>query len=214
MKKILSIVFLVIPLLFLTYACGEETQATEAPRMEQIAPAVGNAVEKAKTAVENATSKAVEAVKATEESVVEAVKATEKSVVEAVSGAQATEKPAVEPAEAVKATEKPVVEPLETEVVTEEVAVAPVVMAASHEEGAKLFKKNCAACHAGGGNLVAAGKTLKKEALEKYDMYSKEKIVYQVTNGKNAMPAFGKRLSPEQIESLAEYVLAQADAGW
>ncbi|MEO1560930.1 MAG: hypothetical protein AAFS12_15320 [Cyanobacteria bacterium J06632_19] len=63
MKKILSIVFLVIPLLFFTYACGEETQATEAPRMQQIAPAVGNAVEKAKTAVENATSKAVEAVK-------------------------------------------------------------------------------------------------------------------------------------------------------
>ncbi|MBV6623934.1 MAG: c-type cytochrome [Rivularia sp. (in: Bacteria)] len=87
-------------------------------------------------------------------------------------------------------------------------------MAASHAEGAKLFKQNCAACHAGGGNLVAANKTLKKDALEKYDMYSKEAIVYQVTNGKNAMPAFGKRLSSEQIESLAEYVLAQADKGW
>ncbi|AFY55976.1 cytochrome c, mono- and diheme variants family [Rivularia sp. PCC 7116] len=175
MRKILSIVFLVIPLLFFTYACGEETQATEAPRIEQIAPAVRNAVEKAKTAVETATSKVAEAVKVTEEPVVEAV------------------------------------EPVETEVV---VAVAPVVMAASHEEGAQLFKQNCAACHAGGGNLVAANKTLKKEALEKYDMYSKEAIVYQVTNGKNAMPAFGKRLSSEQIESLAGYVLAQADKGW
>ncbi|MBE9211364.1 c-type cytochrome [Plectonema cf. radiosum LEGE 06105] len=87
-------------------------------------------------------------------------------------------------------------------------------MAVSHEQGAKLFTQNCAACHAGGGNLVNAQKTLKKEALEKYDMYSKEAIVYQVTNGKNAMPAFGKRLSSEQIEQLAEYVLAQADKGW
>ena len=47
-------------------------------------------------------------------------------------------------------------------------------------------------CHAGGGNLVAANKTLKKDALEKYDMYSKEAIVYQVVNGKNAMPEGGK----------------------
>ncbi|MGB3760431.1 MAG: c-type cytochrome [Rivularia sp. (in: cyanobacteria)] len=92
--------------------------------------------------------------------------------------------------------------------------MVPVAMTASHEEGAKLFKQNCAACHAGGGNLVNAQKTLKKDALEKYDMYSKEAIVYQVVNGKNAMPAFGKRLSSGQIESLAEYVLAQADKGW
>lgn len=45
-------------------------------------------------------------------------------------------------------------------------------------------------------------------------MYSQEAIVYQVVNGKNAMPALGKRLSSGQIEQLAEYVLAQADKGW
>lgn len=169
MKKILSIVFLVIPLLFFTYACGEETQATVAPSIEQVAPVeVKKVVEKTKT------------------------------VTEPVEIAQVTEeKPAV-----VEVIEK------------QESVVQPVVMAVSHEQGAKLFTQNCAACHAGGGNLVNAQKTLKKEALEKYDMYSKEAIVYQVTNGKNAMPAFGKRLSSEQIEQLAEYVLASADKGW
>jgi|GEM_PF-1291306 len=175
MKKILSIVFLVIPLLFFTYACGEETQATVAPSVEQVAPVeVKKVVEKTKTVTETVT----------------------------------------EPVEIAKVIEeKPVVASVE---VTEEQesVVKPVVMAASHEQGAKLFTQNCAACHAGGGNLVNAQKTLKKEALEKYDMYSKEAIVYQVTNGKNAMPAFGKRLSTEQIEQLAEYVLAQADKGW
>ncbi len=162
MKKILSIVFLVIPLLLFTYACGEETQATVAQGVEQVAPVeVTKVVEKTKTVALPAATVA-------------------KSV----------------------------------EVSKEESVLKPVAMAASHEGGAKLFKQNCAACHAGGGNLVNAQKTLKKDALEKYDMYSKEAIVYQVTNGKNAMPAFGKRLSSGKIEELAEYVLAQADKGW
>ncbi|MBD2139225.1 c-type cytochrome [Anabaena sp. FACHB-1237] len=81
-------------------------------------------------------------------------------------------------------------------------------------DGAALFKANCAQCHAGGKNLVKAEKNLKKEALEKYNMYSAEAIVTQITNGKGAMPAFGKKLKPEEIQTLAAYVLEQADAGW
>ncbi len=80
--------------------------------------------------------------------------------------------------------------------------------------GAKIFSANCASCHAGGKNLVQANKTLKKDALEKYNMYSSEAIIYQVTKGKNAMPAFGGRLKPNQIEDVAAYVLEQADKGW
>ena len=80
--------------------------------------------------------------------------------------------------------------------------------------GAKVFSANCAACHAGGNNLVNAQKTLKKADLEKYDMYSLEKIQYQVIHGKNAMPAFGGRLTDAQVEDVAAYVLSQADKGW
>ncbi len=80
--------------------------------------------------------------------------------------------------------------------------------------GAKIFSANCAACHAGGMNVVNGAKTLKKEALDKYGMNSLEAIVTQVTNGKNAMPKFGGRLKPEQIEDVATYVLSQAEKGW
>lgn len=80
--------------------------------------------------------------------------------------------------------------------------------------GAKVFSANCASCHAGGKNLVQAPKNLKKDALEKYGMYSEEAIIAQVTKGKNAMPAFGSRLKPNQIEDVTTYVLSQADNDW
>jgi len=80
--------------------------------------------------------------------------------------------------------------------------------------GAKVFSNNCMACHAGGNNVVMAQKTLKKDALDKYSMNSLEAIVTQVTKGKNAMPAFGGRLSATDIENVASYVLSQAEKGW
>ena len=87
-------------------------------------------------------------------------------------------------------------------------------LAADTAAGAQIFSANCAACHMGGGNIVMAQKTLKKEALEKYGMDSMEKIVYQVTNGKGAMPRFGGRLNSDQIDNVAAYVLEQAEKGW
>lgn len=80
--------------------------------------------------------------------------------------------------------------------------------------GSKVFNANCAACHIGGGNVVQAQKTLKLEALQKYGMDSIDAIVAQVTGGKNAMPAFKGKLKADQINDVAEYVLAQANNGW
>ena len=80
--------------------------------------------------------------------------------------------------------------------------------------GAKIFNANCNACHMGGRNVVNAAKTLQKDALEKYDMYDLVAIKNQVMKGKNAMPAFGKKLTAEQIDDVATYVLSQADKGW
>jgi cytochrome c6 len=80
--------------------------------------------------------------------------------------------------------------------------------------GKTIFSANCAACHAGGRNAVNPAKTLQKADLEKYGMYSEAAIVTQVTNGKGAMPAFGKKLTAENIENVASYVLSKADDGW
>ena len=87
-------------------------------------------------------------------------------------------------------------------------------LASDVANGVKVFGANCAACHIGGGNAVNAAKTLKKADLEKYEMASLDAIKTQVTKGKNAMPAFGGRLSAEQIEDVASYVLAQSEKGW
>jgi cytochrome c6 len=59
-------------------------------------------------------------------------------------------------------------------------------------------------------------KTLEKEALEAYlsGGRSEKSIISQVTNGKNAMPAFGGRLSDEEIADVAAYVIKTSDAGW
>ena len=91
--------------------------------------------------------------------------------------------------------------------------VAPA-SAADLASGAQVFASNCAACHAGGNNVVNAAKTLKIDALNQYEMASVEAIQYQVKNGKNAMPAFGGRLTDEQIDNVAAYVLDQAEKGW
>lgn len=80
--------------------------------------------------------------------------------------------------------------------------------------GQQVFSANCVACHKGGNNLVMANKNLKKATLAQYGMDSMDAIQTQVTKGKGAMPAFAGRLDPNQIESVAAYVLAQADADW
>lgn len=92
--------------------------------------------------------------------------------------------------------------------------VVTPAMAADLSNGAKVFSANCAACHAGGNNVVNATKTLKKSDLEKYEMASLDAIQTQVINGKNTMPAFGGRLTAEQIGDVAAYVLEQANQGW
>lgn len=85
---------------------------------------------------------------------------------------------------------------------------------ADSTNGAKVFTANCAACHMGGRNVVAAAKTLKQDALEKNNMNSLEAIITQVHNGKNAMPAFKGKLNDQQIEDVATYVLEQAAKNW
>lgn len=91
---------------------------------------------------------------------------------------------------------------------------ATPALAGDAASGGKIFSANCAACHAGGKNVINGAKTLQKDALDKYEMNSLEAITYQVNNGKNAMPAFKGRLTDAQIDDVATYVLSQAENGW
>jgi cytochrome c6 len=90
--------------------------------------------------------------------------------------------------------------------------------AADVAHGGQIFSANCAACHMGGGNVVNAERTLKKEALEAYlTGYGDDHvaaIAYQVSNGRNAMPAFLGKLSDADIADVAAYVEEMASKGW
>ncbi|MEA5574206.1 c-type cytochrome [Calothrix sp. UHCC 0171] len=84
--------------------------------------------------------------------------------------------------------------------------------------GGKIFTNNCASCHLGGGNILISQKTLQKQALSQYlDNYNTDSIqaiVSQVTNGKNAMPAFKSKLSEQEILEVAAFVFQKAEQGW
>ncbi|MBT9317325.1 c-type cytochrome [Leptothoe spongobia] len=85
--------------------------------------------------------------------------------------------------------------------------------------GEKVFAKTCATCHAGGNNAIISSQTLKQEALEQYLFnyrleHNVEAIVYQVANGRGAMPAFQGRISDRAIADVAAYVKSQSESGW
>ena len=80
------------------------------------------------------------------------------------------------------------------------VATARPALAADLENGESIFQGNCTACHAGGNNTIVAEKKLKKDALVTYGKYDVGAIITQVTNGNGAMPAFGDKLGPDDIE--------------
>ncbi len=82
------------------------------------------------------------------------------------------------------------------------------------ENGAQIFEVHCAGCHAGGGNIVRRGKNLKLKALEKNGYSTTAAIVELVTHGKANMSAYRDRLSPDEIQAVAAYVLKQAQNGW
>ena len=96
---------------------------------------------------------------------------------------------------------------------------APVsAFAGDVANGAKVFSANCAACHAGGGNVVNGEHTLQQDDLKaylaQYNNGHESAIVAQVTYGLNEMPAFIGTLTENQISDVAAYVEEQASNGW
>ena len=93
-----------------------------------------------------------------------------------------------------------------------------MVSAADVAHGEQVFSSNCAASHIGGGNVVNGQRTLQQDDLKaylaNYNDGHEEAIAYQVTNGKNGMPAFGPKLSDVDIADVAAYVESQSVNGW
>jgi mono/diheme cytochrome c family protein len=77
---------------------------------------------------------------------------------------------------------------------------------------AELYAKQCASCHGKDGRAKTIKGRLKHARNltdgEWQEKVSDERIFNSITNGKEKMPTFGKKLSQEQIESLVTYVRA------
>jgi cytochrome c6 len=80
----------------------------------------------------------------------------------------------------------------------------------SETDAAQLFSRNCAKCHGKDGRA----KGLKAKVVgarnltdaEWQDRVSDERLFNSISNGKGKMPAYGKKLSEAEINSLANYV--------
>ena len=75
-------------------------------------------------------------------------------------------------------------------------------VAAPPAPGQLLFQKNCVRCHGANGQLGANGAhNLTKSNLNAFGR------TYLVTNGMGKMPAFGKKLTPAQVQQVVAYSL-------
>ena len=68
--------------------------------------------------------------------------------------------------------------------------------------GADIYRENCATCHGADGQ-GGVGPTLAGQVADKYPDIADEISV--VTNGRNLMPAWGSRLSEDEIRSVVTY---------
>ncbi len=83
-------------------------------------------------------------------------------------------------------------------------------VSASARSAAELYGKNCATCHGNDGRAKTfKGKLKHTRDLtdpEWQDKASDERIFNAIMNGKGKMPAFGKKLSEPEINTLVTYV--------
>ena len=91
---------------------------------------------------------------------------------------------------------------------------ALAVSVSNLDNGAEVFKANCAGCHVNGKNIIRRGKNLRLKALHKYHVDTEDAIATLVINGKGIMSAYGDKLTSEEIANVSAYVLQQAETGW
>jgi len=79
--------------------------------------------------------------------------------------------------------------------------VAETAAPADPELGRRTYTSYCARCH--GINLVMTGNSFD---LRRFPADDKARFLHSVKGGKNAMPAWGSILKPQQIESVWAYI--------
>ena len=81
-----------------------------------------------------------------------------------------------------------------------------VAKTSPYRRGAVLFRDHCAGCH----TLKAAGASGTVGPNLDQAKPSAARVIDRVTHGKGGMPSFATRLSAQQIDDVAAYVVASA----
>lgn len=90
------------------------------------------------------------------------------------------------------------------------VLALPVAVKAQNGAG-KLFNANCAMCHgADGSGNAPAGKALGAKDLMSGEVQKKtdDELIGLISTGQGKMPAFGKKIDPQNIRLLVAYIRA------
>ncbi len=83
--------------------------------------------------------------------------------------------------------------------------VAGAAVAHDEIDAGALYSKSCAKCHgANGGGTSMRGRNLSDAKWQ--EKVSDERIFNSIANGRERMPAFGKKYSDAEIEALVAYV--------
>ncbi|MBV9959822.1 MAG: cytochrome c, partial [Acidobacteria bacterium] len=77
-------------------------------------------------------------------------------------------------------------------------------VAQGNVDAGQLFAKSCAKCHGAGGGGGARGRNLTSAKWQ--GSVTDERIFNSIANGRERMPAFGKKLNDAQIDALVAYV--------
>jgi len=85
--------------------------------------------------------------------------------------------------------------------------------ARAQSDAAKIYQKNCVLCHAtDGSGSSPSGKAMKAKDLRSHEIQEKSdaELAEFITQGKDKMPAFGKKLKPDDIKQLVSYMREMA----
>jgi len=86
-------------------------------------------------------------------------------------------------------------------------ATFTVLPALAAEDGKALFESKCAMCHGKDGVAKATAKgsaNMNDPAWQK--AHDAAAIAKTTTDGKNKMPAYKEKLTPDQVKAIAEYI--------
>jgi cytochrome c6 len=96
---------------------------------------------------------------------------------------------------------------LAVSIITGGVLAGSAVVAADMK-GEAGFKEYCASCHADGGNIIKADKTLSRKDREKHGIKKAMDIVRLMRNPGEGMTAFDKKTIPDkEAKEIAGYVM-------